>query len=163
MRFFAGLGLSLALAGSAWAAPTFPRHPSVQAIEASIARHGVHATVNALWDENRWDYVLDRIDGGQADWVELAGKLAPGTDAGAAEGLRIAFAFALPRNAPAVLAVVQTGAVDLADVCGVPFIEDTVRDLPAYERRAVAAVKRVRDPKLAATRAACLHALRAAQ
>ena len=165
MRVFcAVLPMSLALsAGAAGAAPSFARHPTVAAIEAAIARYGAHKTINALFDENRWDDVAGRIATGEEAWVALAGKLAPGTDAGTAEDLPIELAFALPRNAPAVLAVVQTRAVALTDVCGVPFIEGTVRDIPAYKRRAVAAVTRVADPKLAPTRAACLDALRTAE
>jgi hypothetical protein len=163
MRFFAGLGLSLALAGFVWAAPTFQRQPSLQAIEASIARHGPRETVNALFDQNRWDYVSGRIASGEAAWVRLAGKLAPGTDAGTAEDLPIALALALPRNAPAVLAVLQTRAVDLTGVCGLPFIEGTVRDVFAYKRRTLVALARATDPRLAVVRAACLNALRAAE
>jgi len=162
MRLFAGLGLSLALAGFVWAAPTFPRQPSVRAIEASIRRDGARETVNALVDQNRWDYVSSRIASGEARWVALASQLAPGTDAGTAEDLPIALAYALPLNARAVLAVARTRTVDLTDVCGVPFIEGAAPNIPAYKRRALAAVERVDDPGLAPFRAACLDALRTA-
>ena len=52
------------------------------------------------------------------------------------------------------------GATGVEDVCGLPFIEDTVKDLAGYRRRAIAAVDKVRTPRLAAMRAACLAALR---
>ena len=147
------------VAGDASAAPRFARHPTAAEVEASIARHGARATVSALFDEGRWDYVADQIARGGSAWVALAGVLAPGTDAGTAEDLPVELAFALPRNAPAVLAVVASGAEDIGDVCGAPFIEGTIRDLPAYKRRAMAAVQKVTAPSLAKTRAACLDAL----
>ncbi len=166
MRGTLGRALALAWAALAFtaarpadAAPRFAAHPTPPEIAASVARYGARATVNALFEERRWDYVSDRIGAGETAWVALAAKLAPGADAGTAEDLPIALAFALPRNAPAVLAAVRTGAFDVADVCGAPFIEDTVSDIPAYRRRAAAAVRGVGDPKLTAVRAACLATL----
>jgi len=154
------IGAALALAPmAARADPTFPRHPTPAQVEASIARYGPQATVSALFDQQRWDYVAGRIGDGGAVWVALAVKLAPGTDAGTAEELPISLAFALPRDAPAVLAAIQSGEFAAEDVCGAPFIEGTVRDVPAYLRKATAAVTAVKDPALAATRAACLQTL----
>ena len=89
-------------------------------------------------------------------------EASPGADGGAAEALPIALAFALPRNPSAVLTVLAAGSFDVADVCGAPFIEDTVSDLPAYKRRAITAVSKVESAPLAATKAACLKALKAA-
>ena len=99
---------------------------------------------------------------GDARWIALAPKLAPGSDAGSAEDLGISLAFSLPRNPRAVLA-----ALDPADghvlgagrVCGMPFIEDTVKDRPAYKRHAIHAVKTVTDPRLSKVRLACLREL----
>jgi len=159
MRFSALIGVLTLAAGGAWAAPRFASHPTIAAIEASIVRDGAQATVGALFNGRRWDEVASHVARGEPGWVALAGKLAPGTDAGTAEDLAISLAFALPRDAPAVLAVLHSGAADVSDVCGAPFIEGTVRDVPAYARQAAAAVGRVADPRLAATRAACLDAL----
>ena len=160
MRFSAMISvLALSAAPSAWPAPRFSSHPTIAAIEAAIVRDGPPATVRRLFDQGRWDEVSGHIARGEPGWVALGGKLAPGTDAGTAEDLAISLAFALPRDAPAVLAVLQAGAADVGDVCGAPFIEGTVRDVPAYVRRATAAVARVTARSLAATRAACLDAL----
>jgi hypothetical protein len=159
-RMLVGAAAALALLpAAAWAAPVFPRHPTPAEIGDSIARYGAQATVNALFDQNRWDYVADEIGTGKAAWVSLAARLAPGADAGTAEELPISLAFGLPLGPAAVLAAVQSGAFDVEDVCGAPFIEGTVRDLPVYIRRATVAVSKVSDPALAATRAACLVAL----
>jgi hypothetical protein len=161
MRFSAFVGALMALAATAggWAAPRLASHPTIRAIEAALARDGPRTTVRRLFDQGRWDDVSNHIARADPGWVALAGKLAPGTDAGTAEDLAISLAFALPRDAPAVLTVLAAGAADVADVCGAPFIEGTVRDVPAYVRRATAAVARVTDGGLAATRAACLDAL----
>jgi hypothetical protein len=158
-RVMAGV-LAAALAGAAaHAAPRFPPRPTPAEVEASLARNGARATVSALFDQRRWDYVSDRIGAGDGAWVALAPRLAAGADAGTAEDLPIALAFALPRNPAAVLAALGSGAFDIGEVCGAPFIEGTVSDLPAYVRRARAAVRRVDAPALAAARRACLAAL----
>jgi hypothetical protein len=165
MRFSAIFGVLAALAATpgALAAPRLASHPTIAAVEAAIVRDGPQRTVRRLFDEGRWDEVAGHIARGEPGWVALGAKLAPGTDAGTAEDLVISLAFALPRDAPAVLAVLQAGAADVGDVCGAPFIEGTVRDVPAYVRRATAAVARATDEGLAATRAACLDALEKAR
>lgn len=151
--------MTAAGATAASAAPRFAEHPSAAEVAASLVRYGPRATVSALWDKRRWDYVSDRIGAGDAAWVALAPRLAAGADAGIAEDLPVALAFALPRNAPAVLAALASGAFDVDEVCGAPFIENTVSDIPAYRRQAQAAVLRVAVPRLASVRAACLRAL----
>jgi hypothetical protein len=151
----------LAWAPVATAAPRFATAPTPAQIDAALTRFGAHATVNALFDQRRWDFVSDRIGAGEAPYVALAARLAPGADAGTADDLPIALAFALPRNAPAVLAALAApgGGLDVAEVCDAPFIEDTVSDIPAWRRRAAAAVRRVADPRLGSVKAACLAAL----
>lgn len=157
----AGLLAALALAAPAGAKPRFAVRPTPAQIQASLAHYGARATVSALFEQGRWDYVSDRIGSGEAPYVALAARLAPGADGGMAEDLPIALALALPRNAPAVLQALASsgGGFDVAEVCDAPFIEDTVSDIPAYRSSAVAAVRRVADPKLLAVKAACLRAL----
>ena len=154
----AALALLFAL-GAGDAAAGSPLTPA--GIAAEIDAHGADAVVALLSKTNDYDRVLGHIDTGDVAWVALAPKLAPGTDAGTAEALPIALAFALPRNAPAVLAVLDPGSSILGpeSVCGVPFIEGTVKDIPGYVRRAKAAVAKVSDPKLQASKTACLAAL----
>ena len=159
MRRAAAILLWLAGAGAAVAGPRFAAHPTPAEIVRSLAEAGPRATVDALWAEGRWDWVSERIGAGDAAFVALAPRLAAGADAGTAEDLPIALAFALPRNAPAVLAAIEDGGFDAGEVCGAPFIEDTVSDIPAYRRRAAAAVQAVADPKLADVKTACLAAL----
>lgn len=136
---------------------------SPDAIAQDIRAHGANAAVQRLWKHNDWERVMDGVDSGDARWVALAPLLAPGTDAGTAEELPIALAFALPRNPGAVLGVVGgKKGFPVADVCGAPFIEDTVKDIPAYIRRAQTAVARVSEPRLAKIKAECLAELKKA-
>jgi hypothetical protein len=158
----AAVALAALAASPVLADPTFPTRPTPTQIGASIDRFGAHATVSALFDQGRWDYVADEIGDGGSAWVALAVRLAPGADAGTAEELPISLAFALPINPAAVLATLPSGAFDVADVCGAPFIEGTVRDLPAYLRKASDAVEKVTDPTLKDQKTACLEALAAA-
>ncbi|OAJ58760.1 hypothetical protein A6V36_29830 [Paraburkholderia ginsengiterrae] len=44
-------------------------------------------------------------------------------------------------------------------VCSAPFVEDTVKDIPAYIKRARAALTKVRDPALQDIKKACLAEL----
>src|SRR5271155_932831 len=127
---------ALLAASPALAAPLSP-----DAIARDIATHGASAVVARLLANGDYDRVMDRIDTGEARWVALAPKLAPGADAGAAEELPIALAFALPKNPRAVLAVLGgANGFPVEDVCSAPFIEGTIKDIPAYVKRAAKAV-----------------------
>ena len=70
-------------------------------------------------------------------------------------------AYALPRNPQAVLSVLDAKSYVLEPerVCSAPFIEDAVKDIPRYVKRAKAAVSRVTAPPLQDNKAACLAAL----
>ena len=132
--------------------------PTTAGIEASI-QHGAQATIAALAKADQWDTVADHMGSGDARWIALAPRLAPGSDAGSAEDLGISLAFSLPRNPRAVLTALDPvdGHILGADrVCGMPFIEDTVKNRPAYKRQAIRAVRRVSDPSLARIKADCL-------
>jgi hypothetical protein len=134
--------------------------PTPETIAADIAAHGADAVVARLAKHGDYDRVLGHIDQGGTKWVALAPKLAPGTDAGNAEALIISLALALPKNPQAVLALLSgNNAFQIDDVCGAPFIEGTVKDVPAYVRKARAAVSRVMDAKFAGAKAACLASL----
>lgn len=143
-------------------AQTGADHPTAAAIADRIARDGAQPTIAKLWRDGQWDGVADHIGSGDAAWIALAPKLAPGADAGPAEDLGIALAYALPRNAPAVLAAILAGnnrLVGVQRVCTLPFIEDSVNDRPAYRRDAIKAVSAVSDPALAGVKGACVSAL----
>jgi hypothetical protein len=132
-------------------------------LRTSLGRDGPQVTVRRLVAEHRWEAVLDRMGSGEAAWIALAPQLAPGTDAGSAEGLGVALAAALPKDPAAVLRAIdpQDGVVLGAHrVCASPFIEPKPEFVAHYRREALAAVSGVREPKLRAVRDACLAVLR---
>lgn len=136
--------------------------PGPAAIAAQVRHDGAKATVAALNRSQQWDAVMARMQDGTSAWLALAPLLAAGTDAGPSEELGISLAYALPRNAEAVLAVLDPGdgpVLGVGRVCGLPFVEETTARLAAYRRRAIRAVRRVADPRLASARAACLARL----
>ena len=140
--------------------------PTPASISNGIRQEGAKATIAALARAGQWDAVSDHMDSGSSAWIALAPLLAPGSDAGSAEDLGISLAFSLPKNPQAVLAALDpaNGHVIGADrVCGLPFVEDTMPDLPAYRLKAIRAVQGVKDRRLASARTACLAALAAAR
>jgi hypothetical protein len=58
-----------------------------------------------------------------------------------------------------VLALIAAKDFSADDVCSAPFIEDTVKDVPDYIRKARAAVSAVNDASLVTAKSACLAAL----
>ena len=120
--------------------------------------------VGALFARNRYDELLNHTDLGEADWVTLAPQLADGTDGATAEMLAISLALALPRNPAAVLSVLdpQVEPLNPERVCGAPFIEDTVKDIPGYIARSQVALQRVGDTRLSKQKTECLDHLKQA-
>jgi hypothetical protein len=158
MKYFSVLVAALLVASSVSAAVLSPDE-----IAKDIKMHGAHAVVARLLTNGDYDRVMDKVDTGDARWVALVPLLAPGADAGAAEELPIALAFALPRNPQAVLSVVGgKSGFPAEDVCSAPFIEGTIDNIPAYIKKAEAAVSRVSEPGLAEVKAKCLGELKKA-
>jgi hypothetical protein len=99
---------------------------------------------------------------GDPRWLVLVPKLDPGTDAGSAEFLRIAVAEALPKNAAGVLRFASRLSW-FRDACGYPMIEPTNREMRAYFRATIPALKAVHDPSLTRAKRICLTELIKAQ
>ncbi|NYH16596.1 hypothetical protein [Paraburkholderia bryophila] len=159
MKRASGFTLALVLACSA--APTIAAQPNASVLAKQLDDKGAKATVSGM-SESEWDNVLTRIDSGNTAWVALAPKLAEGTDGGNSEDLGIGLAYALPKNPKAVLRAIDPNngpVLGVGRVCSAPFIEDTVKDIPAYIRRAKAALRDVHDPALQNVRDACLAEL----
>jgi len=153
------LALLLALLCSTTFAAPLIKTP--QQISAAIDKQGAHAFLASL-DEQASDKLLDHIGSGQAAWVALAPKLATGADAAIAEGLGIALAYALPKNASVVLKAVDpvegdTHILAISRVCGIPFVEEAPF---AYKTKALRAVAAVKNPALRQVRERCLAALK---
>ena len=137
--------------------------PTVAAVAASLRQRGAQATAAALVKADQWEGVTERIATGDARWIALAPSLAVGSDGAFSEGLGIGLAYALPKNPRAVLAALDPkdgSVIGAGQVCSVPFIEDTVRNRPAYRLRAMRAVATITDPALTRARSACLAVLK---
>ena len=141
------------------------------AVGRMIDRYGAEQTVRKLAnarpndthsDFGDFDKVLDGIASGDARWLALVPRLEPGTDAGTAESLRIVVAKALPKNPAVVLRLIKRDS-SWRDACGYPMIEPTRKEMRAYFKVAIPAVKAVHDPRLEATKRVCLSELLKAQ
>ncbi len=151
----------LALAATVSAAQV----PSAATLSAEIDAKGAEEVVNRLNNtlpgtdgRNQWNRVTHEMWLGRAAYIELA----PGTDAGTSEDLGICLAHALPLAPATVLRAtnLKNGPVlGVSRVCGVPFIEDTLKDVPAYIRAAQTKVGAVAAPELQDVKAACLKQL----
>jgi hypothetical protein len=170
-RAFWAVSAIAALAFHISAASAAAPVPSAAALNAEIDAKGAKEVVNRLNrahpdsnGQNDWSRVTDQMWMGRAAYIKLAPKLAPGTDAGSSEDLGISLAHALPLAPITVLR-----ATDLKDgptlgvsrVCGVPFIENTVKDIAGYIHAAQLALGKVATPELQAVKAACLTQLAA--
>ncbi|MDR5782316.1 hypothetical protein QCE63_23210 [Caballeronia sp. LZ065] len=162
MRFLflkPGLPASFASALLASACVSAQVAPDAARIAGEIETQGAQPAVTSLDRDGQFDAVLDSIASGNAAWVELAPRLAQGTDASASIGLTIALATALPKNPAAVLSVLDDGPVlGAAAVCGAPFIEPAPGEMKAYLDRAIPAVSDVPEGD-AVRRAPCLDRL----
>lgn len=131
-------------------------------LAADLDRIGPRATVARLVEGGDWPRTMSAIAGGGRDWIRLAPQLARGSDSDRAQDIGIALAEALPKAAADVLEATGQNAgpaLSVDRVCGVPFVEATVADIPAYVQRARAAVTAVPPLALGRARTACLKAL----
>ena len=156
--YIVGVFLAAALCSSS----TFAGVPVTAAqAAAEIEARGPAAFLAGLTPD-QIDQLYEHFDGGDAAWLAIVPKLAAVADGANAEGLTISLAFALPKNAKAVLAIttVPDGVLAAQRVCSMPFIEDTMANRPAYRRKALVAVKKVKEQSLAAVKEACLATLK---
>lgn len=109
--------------------------------------------------------MANAIGTGEPEWLRVAQRLRPGSDAASGEILCMAVQEALPKNASGVLSLVHQGAFSVENACamyGFGQIEDErpVSVLLGLVDLRVRAVESVRDAELALERDACLQALR---
>src|ERR1700730_14215989 len=143
--------------------------PSAVALNAEIDAKGAKDVIKRLNGahrgangQNDWSRVTNQMWIGRAAYIKLAPKLAPGTDASTSEDLGISLAHALPLAPITVLRATDPKdgpTLGVSRVCGVPFIEDTVKDIPGYIHAAQLAGGRVTTLELQAAKAACLTQL----
>jgi hypothetical protein len=131
-------------------------------VAAMIERDGAQRTVGLLWGDgeaNRWSSVARGIARGEPAWLELAPRIAGGTDAGTSDEFGMAVQDALVANAPGALRLISTIPMGTG-ACAENSFETPVEQSRAYYAAAIAAVGAVTDPALATIKAACLTELR---
>ena len=149
-----------------------------QRVERMIDSCGARRAVNKLTKQDlndtktefgKFDAVLDGVSSGDPQWLMLVTKIYAGTDAGAAESLRIAVAEALPKNPAGVLRLILRVQPERARLswfrssCGYPMIEPTDKEMRTYFKAAIPALQAVREPALQRAKKACLTVLMKAQ
>ena len=127
------------------------------------------AVVADLNKSGRYERILDFIGKGKEEWIKVVPVFENAVDAYAAETLTISLAEGLPANPKAILSVVRSGVgsdtsvLNIADVCGAPFIEPSKKMLAAYFSRTIKAVSEVNAPELQDKKNVCLKLLQAAK
>jgi hypothetical protein len=153
------LATTLALITLAY--PAFAGDLTPDLIRAMLAKESPTAVVQAIdngdAENNPWSDVLDQIETGNQDWIDLVPLLAPGADAGTAEGLVITLSRTLKTNAPAVLKLIADGEFTVADICIDNDVEVPITDYIAFLDKVVVTVAAALDPALRDVRNACLH------
>lgn len=71
--------------------------------------------------QGEWQTVLNNIKTGKSKWLNVAKEIQTGTDAGTAEDLTEAVAFAIPNNAQGVLSILNDDSIlNVNSVCVLP-------------------------------------------
>ena len=150
----------LTIASAILVSTAFAEVPKTAAEAAAVIQQRGAAAFLAALSPAKVDQLYERFDNGEAEWLPLVPKLAAVADGANAEGLTISVAFALPNNPTTVLSSLteKDGVLAVARVCSMPFIEDAVP--PGYRDKALAAVRKVAEPRLRSTRTLCLQALK---
>src|SRR5690242_20060439 len=108
---------------------------SAKALLGQVDTDGAKTVLWRLWDDKKsFEQVMDGIESGDKDWLALAAKFRPVSDAGATESLYISVSAALARVPERVLEMTGAG-FPIDDVCTDPRIEVTKTDSLKYLRR----------------------------
>ena len=164
------LGVSFLLSTTDPVGAETPHGTSVtpQSVQRMLAIYGPRGTVRRLtknsgdMDLGDYERVLDGISKGDASWLALVARLKLGTDAATGETMVIAVAEALPINPSGVLRIIRAHP-EWQKVCNYPMIEPSVREERRYFRRAIPAVRSVRDRDLQTVKKRCIADLVATQ
>jgi len=150
IKVFGALSLCLAAYG---------QHPPRQAkeISAYIDSKGARTVVKELiaGDQKAWRQVITKIDMGSTEWLAVAKKLLPATDAGGTQDLHVALAIALTHNPNKVLSMTGPN-LPLEQVCTIPFIEPDEKTVREHRRKVRSALGEVTSEALLAKKKECL-------
>ena len=164
------------LAATACATPNDPLSP--HSLLQEIKTHGARSVVARLHEDMKvpgktgglpevvhnggWYHVLEQIKTGDAQWLDVARALKPGTDGHASEDLQVMVAFALPTAAEQALRMLSTDpqGFQFKWVCSSPHNEPLPGVAEEYLQRAEMALLALRVPELEERRQLCLQYIR---
>lgn len=137
---------------------------SASSIDVDIEAHGAKAVVAALWENNeRWNEVITNIGHGSSEWLNIAVKLHPGTDAGSAELLDEAVFLALKPSPIAVLQLLRDQQFSIDFVCSSNISTDYPPDQARrFIRERIKILRDTSDVETDSVRLQCISRLRAA-
>lgn len=161
-----GVGAAVVMRWSLANAPAPAPDLTATQVHELIDAKGARGAVAQLFDSDAHEMALaNGIGTGESEWLRVAQRLRPGSDAASGEILCTAVQEALPKNPAGVLSLVHQGAFSVENACamyGFGQIEDE-RPVPVLLGLVdvrVRAVESVRSAELALEREACLGALR---
>jgi hypothetical protein len=138
-------------------AADFQRH-----IEEEGAQQFVHRLIKDIDphspEEPNYDIVLEHVAEGGNGWLHAAAEIGPFTDTTFSQGIRVAIADALVVNPIGVLKMIGTEE-HFDQACGYPFVRQTDTYMQRHKREALAALKKVQQPALAAKKESCRKSL----
>lgn len=110
----------------------------------ALAKENAHATATS-----NWEYIIEGISSGNAEWLKIVPLMAGATDAGFAEDLATALAQAIPKNVVGVLKVLNNNVppVSIQSVCSMPLYVETVPEQNEYFVKAVQALYKADTPQ----------------
>src|SRR5258708_1019013 len=130
--------------------------PAAESILRQIEAEGPRIVLNRLWDDQQTFWrICELIETADPKWLEVARQLKPASDAFLALSIDYCVARALPNAPERVLALIGHG-FDVEKTCTSPFIEPEPGIAEEYQRRAVAALRAIRAPRLSSLVAECL-------
>ena len=154
--------------GAAPVTATQLRHMTAAQFQAGIDKEGAQAFTSRLtketdphnWDEPNYDIILNHIASGQTPWLRIASEIGPyAADPSFSKGLNVALAYALLENPSGVLRMRRDSAAardnHFLNACMYPFPQPSQTFVHSYQRRALLALKRVREPELKAQTEDC--------
>ncbi len=162
------LALLLSLAcTAAFGLEPYQKLPTVDELNAAIGREGAK---EVLWkglrpadDGKVFGALIEKVQSGDARWLQVAARLRPVSDAGASERLDGAVSDALPRAPGRVLRIAEPGAApggfSIASICSGRFLlteDSTPEKAKRWYENSERALMGFRSSALESKRIACL-------
>jgi hypothetical protein len=159
MTFIARL-LAASILASAALAEAAASLPSSAALLSDIDINGPRAVLSRLWaNEFQFQALSAAIESADSNWLEVARRLKPASDAAVSLSLNYSVARALPASPTRVLGLVGRG-FEIDDICTSPFNGPEPGVAERYEQRALKALANLSDSALRAVAGQCAERIR---